>query len=844
MAALPHLRRHLSTPSLRRRWLLAAYALLLSPLPLVGALGYECSLALTAPCALLGVFVGVDAARGSARGHLAPTLHTIALAAAGDLLQLCGAALLVLMLAQVYNPSCDPWGGLLFFILGPVFSASLGAISGIWGAALVQSPPRRWSQVLVGLVPLLFCLIVGLLRLYVDPVVFALDPFWGYFAGPLYDEGVVVDARYLRFRAYNLLLAAAALAAFRLWGERLLNGARAASSASHLEPAAALARLHRRPWSLLILLAGLGGGAYFGLRPAQSGFHATLSGIAEALPAERITEHFIIRYAPTSDAAREIDVIAAEHEFAWHRHAATLGRAPGPKIHSFIFPNPELKRRVIGAGATEVAPPWRLHLYLNYQPFPAAVMPHELAHAFSSVVGDPIFGVAGSLGARGLRLNLALVEGFATALAPRPRDGLDLHDTAAALDRLDLRPPLTAIMGVAFWGQASRRAYTAAGSFCRWLLEQQGAERLAALYRSAGDFEAVYGATLLQLEAAWLDFLRARPLRTQDIELMRQIFEQRPIFQRPCAHRSAHLRAEAAAAAARGLDDRALEALSELCLIEPERPEHQIQRAHALAEAGYRAEAEALLRERLTVPGLTVTLRALAHQHLGDLALLRGDLIAAEQAWSAALASSAGEEQQRALQIRLLAARDPQIAPLIRAYFLSFEPAALRATAPLRRLDAAHRLSAAPTYGAIGAYLLGLQLLGAGEPALAAARLERALTPLPGERPLPSPELVRAARLTLINALTRIRDYDRAAGHLVALRAEPGLGQGHIFTYQEWAERLEFFRVYAPAPPRPLPPRPLTSHDDDPEDPEDPAPEDPAPEDPAPEDPAPQPAAE
>src|SRR5690606_30154547 len=123
--------------------------------------------------------------------------------------------------------------------------------------------------------------------------------------------------------------------------------------------------------------------------------------------------------------------------------------------------------------------------------------------------------------------------------------GLDLHDQAAILDRLDLRPVLGDIMGLGFWGKASRRAYTAAGSFCRWLIDTRGVDPFLTLYGTAGDFELAYGTPLDALEAEWLVFLRDRPLRARDIEALRQRFQQRPIFQRPCAHRAADLVAEA-----------------------------------------------------------------------------------------------------------------------------------------------------------------------------------------------------------------------------------------------------------------------------------------------------------
>ena len=58
---------------------------------------------------------------------------------------------------------------------------------------------------------MLGCTTVALWRLYFDPVVYAFDPFFGWFSGPIYDEAVAIDSRYRWFRFYNLLSAGAAL---------------------------------------------------------------------------------------------------------------------------------------------------------------------------------------------------------------------------------------------------------------------------------------------------------------------------------------------------------------------------------------------------------------------------------------------------------------------------------------------------------------------------------------------------------------------------------------------------------------------------------------------------------
>ena len=794
------LRRHLRIPALRRRWLLGLGTAALTAVPLIGTLGYEGSLVLTAPLAVLGVGVGVDAVRALREQVARPEdlrsagafdrlqadgfpLADLLAAALRELAALLGLSLVILVLGQVWQFNCDPWTGFKFFVLGPGVSGLLGVVAGLWGGLLARRRGRQW---LLGLVPLLFCVGLTAWRGYADPVVYALDPFLGYFAGPIYDEAVPISSRYLWFRGYNLLAAAAGLLAVRLWIGRDLR----------LAPAR---QALRAPWTLAAWLACLLAAGALGLRPTEHGFHTTVDSLARSLPGERVTEHFVIHYAPGSGTARDIELVAAEHEFAWARLARLLGRGPAAPVHSFVFPTPESKRALIGAGNTEVAPPWRGHVYLNEQPFPHRVLHHELAHAFSYAFGDRVFGAPARIGWSGPRVNLALLEGFATALAPRPEGSLDLHDQAAILERLGLRPDLSDIMGLGFWGKASRRAYTAAGSFSLWLIETRGVPAFTALYSSAGDFEAAYGSPLAPLERAWLAFLAARPLRPQDIEAQRQRFKQRAIFQRPCAHRAADLAAEATLAQVRGDTERRLGSLHELCAVEPDMPEHRLALALALAQSGRLAEAAAALAEVARYPELTDTLLAVHDERSGDLALARGDLAAADAAYAQALTRGLGEAQQRQLLIKRLGAQDPALAGPLLAYFDPFEPNPEHPIQAVLRLYAALKIAALPGHAALGGYLSGRQLLNVSEGAAAREHLDRCLSPGPGESTLPGPELARGARLMLLEALVRTREYVRARAVLADLAADPTLGAGHRLEISQWQERVEFFAVHLPA---------------------------------------------
>ncbi len=792
------LRRHLATPALRRRWLLGVGTATLTAIPLVGTLGYEGSLVLTTPLSLLGVGIGVGQVRTLRAALAAGPADTLAPPVRGEdfplapllagalreLGLLLALSLAILVLAQLWQFNCDPWTGLKFFVLGPGISGLLGVVAGLYGGLLAH---KRRRQLLLGMLPLGFCLVLGVWRIYADPVVYALDPFFGYFAGPIYDEAVPISNRYLWFRSYNLLVAASALLALRLWLAPNLG----------VRP---LRQALRAPWTLAALLACLTASASLGLRPTHHGFHSTVDSLARSLLGTRVTEHFVIHYAPGSGTGRDIELVAAEHEFAWHRLERLLGTSPAVPVHSFVFPTPDSKRALIGAGNTEVAPPWRGHVYLNEQPFPHRVLHHELAHAFSYQFGDGIFGAPTRLGWGGLRVNLALLEGFATALAPRPEGGLDLHDQAAILERLELRPELSDIMGLGFWGKASRRAYTAAGSFSLWLIETRGVPAFTALYTSAGDFEDAYGSSLAALERDWLGFLATRLLRPQDIEAQRQRFKQRAIFQRPCAHRAADLAAEANLAQARGDSEQRLDALQQLCAVEPETPEHRLALAFAQAQSGQLDDAAATLTEVAAYPELTDSVLAVLDERRGDLLLARGELAPADEAYTRALGRGLGDAQQRQLQIKRMGTGDPALAALLLAYFDPFDPNPEHPSQAVLRLHAALGVAALPGHRALGGYLGGRQLLNVGEGPGARDLLDRSLSPGPGEPELPTVELRRGARLMLLEALLRTREYARARAVLDELDADPTLGPGHRLDLSQWRERLAFYASILPPP--------------------------------------------
>ncbi len=739
-------------------------------MPLVGNLGYEHAFVLGPVASIGGIGVGVGQAR-AARAAANLRLLPLARVGARELAILSAIAFAMPLVGSLWQRSCQPLGGAPFFAMGPMLCAALGWICGIWGGALARTDRRAF---LLALTPMIASTALGLWRLYAHPVVFAFDPFWGYFSGSVYDEAVSVGPTYLRFRGYNMLGAAVALVAF----------------AAFMGPDGRLRRLPRREaLTRLGLVAILAlPWAAIGLRGSHHGFTADRASITEVLTGTLETEHFVIRYAPRTADAREITAIGREHEFAWATLRARMnGREPAGKVESFVFPSTELKRRLMGAGTVQVAAPWRRQIYLDHRPFPHPVLHHELAHVFGATVGDSLFGVS----RRGLAINIGLIEGFATAMAPREAERLDLHDQATVLRRLGKLPELAPIMGAGFFGKSSQVAYTAAGSFCLYLVETRGFEPLGVLYGTGGDFEQAYGGPLAPLESEWIAFLDGRDgVRDQDVAAAAQRFRRPSVFERPCAHHAADVRAQIDRASARGKFADAIGSWRELCSLEPEQPEHGLGLAHALAMAGDLDDAAGVLDELARAPDLTSTIRAAIAERRGDVELARGNREAANLAYQAAIAQPQGESRLRLLQLRIAAAADAELTPVVLRYLAPFDAEGDDMVRAVQATATAAEIARLPGHAGLGNYLLARQLLNVQASAAAAPLLVAALDP--SER-LPSPEMIRAARLALLEADVVQGNFARARSTLAALRGEADLGNGQVASYDEWAQRIEFF---------------------------------------------------
>src|SRR5207302_7607624 len=119
-----------------------------------------------------------------------------------------------------------------------------------------------------------------------------------------------------------------------------------------------------------------------------------------------------------------------------------------------------------------------------------------------------------------------------------------------------------------------------------FLLETRGKDKLLALYRSAGDFQGVYGVPLAALEKQWHAALAQVPLSELERERAFENLRRPAIWHKVCAHALAALRQRAGALEGGGNLTAARRCLERVAQDDPDEPQNWV----ALAELEWRAK--------------------------------------------------------------------------------------------------------------------------------------------------------------------------------------------------------------------------------------------------------------
>jgi hypothetical protein len=679
-------------------------------LPLFGGPGYEQSLAsgLVVPSAAaiataLDVSVSVEAPLACFGRGLA-----------------CGAGLAAVAFATALLHGlrvglCDLWGGALLFVLT---AGAGGVMGGAWGAVVGEAcrgrAARRSSCVALALAAPLAGIAVSLGRFWGSPMIFAYDPFFGFFSGTLYDTIVDVRTELWSYRAGSMTtLAGVALVASALG--RTPRGTPAMRSARADLPAAARLLLG------LVLLSGSVAVTVFG---AELGHWQTSASIARALGGRAAGPRCDVVY-PDSLASSQAALLVRDCEEDLAADEKRLGARLEGRLTAFFFRDVNEKRQLTGAAHTSIAKPWRREVYVQLAPYPHPILGHEIAHVVSGSFGRGPFRIAGRAG--GLWPNPGLIEGVAVATSPDDDELTDAQWARAMLD-LGALPPVARLFSVDFLGENAAKSYTIAGAFVAWVLERWGAPIVRAWY-GGGSIEALTGQGWPALDDQFRRSLRALAMPGEASAYATAKFERPSVWERRCPHVVDALKRDADTCR----DDHRFARASELYAGALARDPHdwyaRLERARIDVwfgdDAGMargRGDLEAIAGD----PRAPRTWRDRAEEALADDDLTRGSGARAAGAYRALEARTLDEDAARTLEVKAESTEGPLAGPARRAIvdLLIGEPG----RSPDPWLGAFSLGTwAVEAQQATPSYLVGKNLAMHGDYARAAVWLDRAL---------------------------------------------------------------------------------------------------------------------
>ena len=655
LAAIPH----------RRAILFVLVALgAVGFLPLFGGPGYEQSLAtgLLVPAAT-AIAIALEGVRSESRTPLALVARGVLLG-----LALAGLSLLTALLHAARVGICEVWGALFYFLItagaGSVMGGAWGAVVGETVAALARRgrvvKRKQLLAVLLALAGPIGCAAISMGRFIGSPMIFAYDPFVGYFSGTLYDTVIDAGPPMLTYRIGSL----ATLVAVTLFASLLERHAnRPFGVALDLRSTATRAR------AMLGLLAALISTVII-LGGTRLGHFSTVASITKDLGGEKHGPRCDVVY-PNTTREQEAKLLLKDCEEELAAVEKRLGARGPERVRAFFFRDADDKKRQMGAAHTYIAKPWREEVYLQLGGYPHPVLGHELAHVVAGSFGRGPFKIAGELG--GLLPNPGLIEGVAVAASPDDEDLTDAQWARAMMD-IGILPNMQRVFSLSFLGDASSKSYTLAGAFVTWLGGRFGFDVVRAWY-SGGDIETLTKLPWPALDAQFRAFLAEAPLPAEAASFAKAKFARPGLFGRKCPHLVDALRHEADVCRDTQRYEEAIRLYNEVIAKDAndfasKREVATVERRHGDREKGKAALLALAHADEKTVPR---TFRDRAEEALADAQFVEGDFAGAATRYEGLAKRTVDEDAARTLEVKVLGARNPDARAAVRALLLGDE---------------------------------------------------------------------------------------------------------------------------------------------------------------------------
>lgn len=446
--------------------------------------------------------------------------------------------------------------GLYFFLLLPLVGVLIGSSLG----RLLVTVSRRFAYWILAAV-LGLSLGYQVWIVYRDVPIFVYSVFWGYFAGPVYDEHIRISPTLVAHRGLAVIWAAF------LWSLSAWVVDRRAGKTS------AMVRI--------VLAAGL-----FLMIAAQwyrsdLGFDISYAALERTLSSRHQTKHVDVFFDPLVDV-RSVEIVAAKSEFFFQSIARSLDLKSPDRVRVFVYRDADQKKLMLGAGPTNFAKVWRNEIHINAHDAQDG-MAHEIVHVMAAEFGHPLYST----------LRLGFLEGLAVAL-DWSDPNFTPHQWAAILQRIHRLPDVAGLIdGSSFFAGGSRLSYTVSGSFVRYLLERYGAEKLKRVYHHER-VDAVYERNPGNLINEWKDFLASVPLDSEDVAFASILMEP-GIFGRRCVHQVADLHEKAHAAIRLGKYEEGLQVYDRILTMDRTNSRALLSKARLMMQNGMAFAGAALL---------------------------------------------------------------------------------------------------------------------------------------------------------------------------------------------------------------------------------------------------------
>lgn len=612
----------------------------------------------------------------------------------------------ITMLHGLRHGYCDAIGGSVHFLLGPGIGA---ALAGVWGAIAgelaANAKRRRLASVLWGLAGPTICVIVSVVRFYTSPMVYAYDPFVGFFSGSFYDTIIDFSGLYT-YRAGTLAtLLGSVIVALHL--DRKDNGKLIFVDL-------------RRPGLLVLGAAAILLSIGLNTQGYRFNHWHTATTIQEQL-AKPVTHGRCDVYAARGIPKLDIERFARECHTHIIEQEAFFETAGPDRITAYLFADSAQKGALMGAADTYIAKPWRKEVYLQQNGFPHPVLGHEIAHVMAGSFGQGPFAIAGKLG--GLWPSPGLVEGIAVAASPH--DGaLSPRDWARAMKDLHLLPGLQRLFAFGFYGENSTVAYTASGAFVTFVQARYGATVLRAWYGGAS-LPEVTKTSWRDLELAFHEDLMLVQLPEAAMAQARARFERPGLFSRRCPHVVDGCRKRAEEQLAKRDDEGAMETFSQWIRLDPGDAAARIAEAKTFLRLGQIDQARTALEAIAQLEKFPRHVRDGALEELGDLALESGDTERALGHYREVMSRSLDENVLRTLDVKIEATRNPRARKPIVELLIGHGG---RGPDKIRAAEALAVWATDKPNDGLPVYLLARSLMNVGQYEEAAEKFEQALS--------------------------------------------------------------------------------------------------------------------